>query len=495
MKEEEDDQGTQSGGLQDDDILDDDDDEDEDISPEREDNSDDNSSVVVPFSDDMDAAEFAARGHRFVETPRATGAFNVRGHPRPSSVTSSLTGESTTPNIPQETSSIITMGVEVEADVVDEAAEADFQEYVRELENRVDSFEQQPVVQGTVVPSTLWKVGLSALPLIVLAAVGVSIGIPLSNNRDGDSTPFPKCFEDTIELQDAVDSYLRDPVVVAETYGPINDWCVGDIADFTELFSSWRNIDMVSFNENISAWNMSSAVLIPYMFLGAIAFNQNIAAWDTSRVLNMLGTFEEAKTFNQPIGVWNVSRVVEFASIFREATAFNQDITAWHISPQVHDLWSVFEEAAAFNQPVDHWDLAQVTVTSYMFELATSFNQDLSSWNTLRVTHMVEMFDGASAFNSDLGSWNVSNVILMAEMFKGAAAYNQDLSAWNVRNVADMARMFAGASSFNQSLCAWGDILLPNANVTDMFFNTACLSTSDPDLKANPPGPFCHPCN
>ena len=82
----------------------------------------------------------------------------------------------------------------------------------------------------------------------------------------------------------------------------------------------------------------------------------------------------------------------------------------------------------------------------------------------------------------------------MTYMFEEATTFNQDISTWNVTSVTNLEGMFLGAASFDQNLCAWGSRLPPDAVVTEMFVGTACPVMDDPDLSANPPGPFCHTC-
>ena len=49
------------------------------------------------------------------------------------------------------------------------------------------------------------------------------------------------CFQNNTELFNAVTEYMVDPsenTTVANKYGwPINEWCVGAVTDFTEIFS------------------------------------------------------------------------------------------------------------------------------------------------------------------------------------------------------------------------------------------------------------------
>ena len=82
----------------------------------------------------------------------------------------------------------------------------------------------------------------------------------------------------------------------------------------------------------------------------------------------------------------------------------------------------------------------------------------------------------------------------MYAMFSGASSFNQPLLNWNVAGVVDISEMFLEAYAFNQSLCDWGPKLDPNAEVQMAFWNTSCLTETDPDLESDPRGPFCREC-
>lgn len=111
-------------------------------------------------------------------------------------------------------------------------------------------------------------------------------------NEGTESTSMPTsfinrtCFATTLELQDAVDAYLAEPsgALTAATYGhPIGTWCVSSVTNFADLFSADRNPIAVTFNEDISQWDMSNAESLFSMFAGAREFNQPLGNWTFSK--------------------------------------------------------------------------------------------------------------------------------------------------------------------------------------------------------------------
>lgn len=139
------------------------------------------------------------------------------------------------------------------------------------------------------------------------------------------------------------------------------------------------------------------------------AFDQDISAWTVSSVTTMTRMFARADAFNQSLNGWDVASVTTMRSMFEGATAFNQNIGGWDVSSVIH-MSGMFVDADAFNQPIGSWDVSSVTNMGAMFLRASSFNQDIGGWDVSSVTDMRAMFRNATSFDQDLGNWNVSTV-------------------------------------------------------------------------------------
>jgi len=61
----------------------------------------------------------------------------------------------------------------------------------------------------------------------------------------------------------------------------------------------------VSFNSDISSWNVSKVVNFGNMFSGAAAFNQPLSSWEPRSGANFVGMFSRATSFNQNLCAWN----------------------------------------------------------------------------------------------------------------------------------------------------------------------------------------------
>ncbi|MDB2490883.1 BspA family leucine-rich repeat surface protein, partial [Flavobacteriaceae bacterium] len=281
-----------------------------------------------------------------------------------------------------------------------------------------------------------------------------------------------------------------------------------------------------------------------YMFSDALSFNGDVTDWDVSTVTNMDGMFENAELFNQNLWNWQLnSGDVSVNNMFGGATAalalgYNEtpsitqdsndvwrlsDVTppnlfqpttnvelqeavngwidgtitadspvpsgqgsgtygvmnTWDVSlitdmsylfdgkqnfnedvsdwdvSSVTNMGGMFAEASSFNQPLNTWDTSSVTNMEFMFYRASSFNQLLNDWNTSSVTNMRYMFSDALSFNGDISSWDTSDVTNMEGMFYNASSFNQDINSWNTSGVTNMYYMFEEASSFNQDIGSW----------------------------------------
>ena len=290
------------------------------------------------------------------------------------------------------------------------------------------------------------------------------------------------CFQETSEIQSAVDLYLMAfyhntsmmrefDLIVGSVYGiDITEWCLGEkLRDLSHLFSSTRSSYAPLFNEDISGWDVSRIENMESMFSGATSFNQPLRAWNTSSVKNMAGLFANAYAFNQDISMWDTSNVVNMTYTFGRALKFSQPLNDWNVA-KVQTFHAMFEQAYAFNQPLDKWDTSSALHMERMFHFATSFNQPINSWNVSRVGGMYGMFWVAKSFNQPLDLWKPDQAKYLGQMFFRAEAYNQDL-------------------------CSWGPSLAGrNVSVNQMFKSTQCTMTGDPNLTASPPDPLCSSC-
>eukprot|EP00977_Amphora_coffeiformis_P003598 scaffold703_cov168-Amphora_coffeaeformis.AAC.1 len=296
-------------------------------------------------------------------------------------------------------------------------------------------------------------------------------------------TAEPRCFSDPLELLRAVDNYLQDPSggLTSNKYGHPIGSCVD------------RNPLAASFNEDLSEWDTSASVSMPFMFRGAWQFNQDLSAWGVSRVFDFGFMFANCTRFNANISGWDTSSAFWMDGMFEYAAAFDQDLRGWDVS-SVEDFGLMFSDASRFNADLSEWNVGSGIDFGGMFWGARRFSSDLSGWRTSQATNMIGMFLRATVFSSDLSSWQVSRVTNMYGMFLGAEVFNSNISSWDVDNVLDMEDMFFQTSSFRQNLCPWGVRVGAETLVGTMFEGTSCPSQSDPLLTVDPPGPFCFAC-
>jgi surface protein len=73
------------------------------------------------------------------------------------------------------------------------------------------------------------------------------------------------------------------------------------------------------------------------MFLNAISFNSDISQWDMSSVRTMYQMFNGAKLFNSDISKWVTSRVTSMMAMFKDTKVFNSDVSKW-ITSSVEDM-------------------------------------------------------------------------------------------------------------------------------------------------------------
>ncbi len=283
------------------------------------------------------------------------------------------------------------------------------------------------------------------------------------------------------------DGYINNSVDgnITHTYSNIGDYTVSIDGTFPHLYMV-NNYNMATNEEKtnasqllkVSQWGDMQWKSMENSFARAINFE--ITATDKpdlSNVTSMSYMFSEAISFNQDISGWNVSNVTNMQRMFYKATLFNQDISGWDTS-NITDMGYMFCVASSFNQDIGNWNVSSVTDMGAMFNGATLFNQDISGWNTSNVIYMYDMFTRVTAFNQDLSSWNTSNVTIMSFMFYEATSFNQNIGSWNTSSVTSMNSMFKGATNFtNQDLSGWN---VDNVTTHTDFMTDAGSGNTEP---------------
>lgn len=252
----------------------------------------------------------------------------------------------------------------------------------------------------------------------------------------------------------------RNKILTIEQWGD-NKW-----SSMNSAFSGCSRLNIT--NPNIDIPNLSNAFSCIKTFSGALTFNGDISKWDVSNIINMVQMFKFARSFNRDISKWNVAKVTSMFEMFEEASVFNQNIGSWDVG-KVRNMGGMFDNAKAFNQDIGNWDVGEVTNMSFIFRSAKVFNQDIGNWDVSKVEVMNSMFSDTESFNQNIGSWDISKVRSMSFMFADAEAFNQDIGTWDVSNVVNMRGMFLGAklSSGNYDLLLKGwssQNLQPNIN-------------------------------
>ena len=239
---------------------------------------------------------------------------------------------------------------------------------------------------------------------------------------------------------------------------------VSNVTDMNGMFYNYLNRQAISFNNggNTLNWGIKTNKVtdMSYMFNGALSFNQDISNWDVSNVLNMYNMFSNAIEFNKNINAWGTktNKVTNMSNMFNGASAFNQNISSWDVS-NVTDMSGMFSSTSAFNQDISGWTVTSVLDMSSMFDSSTAFNQDISGLNFSSVTNMSYMFSNSTAFNQDISNWNIPNVTEISSMFEGATAFDQDISNLDISNITRIYGIFNNSglsiTNYNNILNGW----------------------------------------
>ena len=158
----------------------------------------------------------------------------------------------------------------------------------------------------------------------------------------------------------------------------ISSWGTLSVTNMSNMFRSAA----FSFNQDISAWDVSSVDgHVPDVPERLLLQPGHLLLGRTLSVTNMSNMFHSTFSFNQDISAWDVSSVGDMSRMFQSASSFNQPLDSWDTS-SVTDMSHMFAHATSFDQPLDSWDVSSVTDMSAMFYRATSFNQGIATWDT-----------------------------------------------------------------------------------------------------------------
>ena len=235
---------------------------------------------------------------------------------------------------------------------------------------------------------------------------------------------------------------------------PINNWNVSNVIDMVSMFE-----DAFVFNQDLDLWDVSNVVYMTHMFLNAKVFNGNITTWNVGNVLSFISFLNnwrvQSGTFNQDLSSWNVSSAINMQGMFSYQSSFNQDITSWNVSSVTN--MSVMFAYSGLNQPIGTWNVSNVTDINQMFE-KSAFDQSLSAWNTSNVTNMGRIFNNISKVrnNIDVSGWDVSQVTSLFFFANGTtlstANYDALLIAWDAQG----AMSYSGTVPFGNSVYTLG---------------------------------------
>jgi Mycoplasma protein of unknown function, DUF285 len=212
------------------------------------------------------------------------------------------------------------------------------------------------------------------------------------------------------------------------------------------------------------------------------------AASVATAATTILTDYEQLLDTYGPIEYWDVSRLDNFANLFNAkrnplAAVATLDLSQWNLG---HNM----------DLPIYLQD---------MFLGAAQMDFDVSYWKTDRVIHFNGMFENAAAFRGmGLESWNVANGELFMSMLSGCTGLhrNLDLSSWELRSAERLDAMFRNSAyggSVGGDLCSWNEYLRSSATTANMFLQSECVSTADPNLlqrhDPNVELSICSPCD
>ena len=268
-----------------------------------------------------------------------------------------------------------------------------------------------------------------------------------------------------------------------------------ELTDFSYMFNG-----AITFNQDISSWDMSNATSVRYMFKNCEVYNKSLLGWDTSNVTDFTGMFSGCLLFNQQLNYLNISSTTSLERLLYNCRKFNTNLSGWSTG-HITNMSYMFYQNSELNQ-LQAFDTSSVTNMSYMYGRCSVLHKDLSAYDVSNVTNMYGLFRGVSypiiptwsnpnvtdmsyifyanrLTSIDLTNFGMASVTSMQGMFdscfylttitgidtsslenasfmlSSCSAFNQDISNWDVSNVTNMYSMLQSTDVFNQDISNW----------------------------------------
>lgn len=277
------------------------------------------------------------------------------------------------------------------------------------------------------------------------------------------------------------------------------------------------------------------------MFEGSISFNQDISAWDVKNIKNMDSMFKNSSSFNQDLSSWNVVNIPQEPIMFSEEAISwvlpkpkwgqsNSDIEENPVYPthpfslgsedfifnttnsadstselpivlglfsEENGTWSLYDEHTG-TLIADHtgFSLEEVVVVVHQNPDSSTYveiflnrtgESNLGSYKLIgKVEYLSLVFNNLirestiedtisiPEFSNYISNYNFSAesaklsvpssipeaITDLSSMFADSYYFNQDISTWNTSKVTNMSRMFKNAHTFNQDITGWDTSLV-----------------------------------
>ena len=138
---------------------------------------------------------------------------------------------------------------------------------------------------------------------------------------------------------------MSDLFVFSEFNGDISQWDVSSVTDMTRMFYECKN-----FNCDLSGWDVSKVLYMEGMFENCKNFEgKGLKYWKTKCLIDTKRMFKECITFNEDISGWDMSDVHTIIEMFYNCENFDKDISGWNLE-SVQEIQGVFFKCLKLTQ-------------------------------------------------------------------------------------------------------------------------------------------------
>jgi surface protein len=113
-----------------------------------------------------------------------------------------------------------------------------------------------------------------------------------------------------------------------------------------------------------------NAEYLSNMFCDCISFNADLSRWNVANAFNFESMFCRCTCFNSDVADWNVANAEYLSNMFRGCTSFNSNVSQWEVANAIGFMAGMFYDCDSFDRTfVVTWPLPDEPSVAALFRI------------------------------------------------------------------------------------------------------------------------------